>query len=64
MAVSADPGHPRVLESGCMALGESLPPAPASPGVKQASTDPNITVLWEGHGEASYRQGPEAWPGE
>lgn len=28
MAASPDPGHTRGLQSGCAALGESLPPAP------------------------------------
>lgn len=43
--VSADLGHVWVLESGLVALGECLPPAPAPPAREQANKDPSVTGL-------------------
>lgn len=42
MVVSIDPGHVEVLEPGWVALGESLPPAPAPLALDLTNKDLSI----------------------
>lgn len=53
MAVSIGPGYVEVLESGCVALGESPPSVPAPLALNQANKNSSITGSWEDY-ETSY----------